>query len=480
MSETQEVIRISSRRIVIGGGTQPLSIQPGCISMQGAWITGVDLWENYAEELARAEGVTDFGDRLISPAFINPHSHLSLGVMRGMDVESSATGNMVEEVFFRFESHCRREDVLAFARIGAYESLLNGVGLVWDHYYHADAIVQALKEVGLAGVVAPTLQDVDGPGKDAWVDGLSATQALNSDLDAANRGIFAAMGPHATDTVSESLWKRVRTWSERWNVPIHAHLAQSLEEVQRCQERQGCTPVEWLNQLGVLDVAQGAAFAHGLYLTERDLGLLNAERHTLVACPYSQLVFGFPSAVSRWEAAGMRWVVATDCAANNDSMNVQKELRFLAGQRTAGTPWSEEYARFFAGEGSGFDVWRKRNETHAALHPTSTPDGLLYRVWSGPGTMHPKFHAGLIAVNGLANLLVWDLEHPAFWPPVNPLRNLAMADPMGAIHAMYVAGRQVGAAGNFHRSLVASDGYREARIEADERLSGVLKRYNGG
>ena len=126
------------------------------------------------------------------------------------------------------------------------------------------------------------------------------------------------------------------------------------------------------------------------------------------------------------------------------------------------------------------DVWRKRNETHAALHPTSTSDGLLYRVWSGPGTMHPKFHAGLIAVNGLANLLVWDLEHPAFWPPVNPLRNLAMADPMGAIHAMYVAGREVGAAGDFHRSLLASDGYREARIEADERLSGVLKRYNGG
>ena len=42
----------------------------------------------------------------------------------------------------------------------------------------------------------------------------------------------------------------------------------------------------------------------------------------------------------RWSEVGVRWVVATDCAANNDSMNVQQELRLVAGLRSVGVPWS--------------------------------------------------------------------------------------------------------------------------------------------
>ena len=80
-------------------------------------------------------------------------------------------------------------------------------------------------EVGLSGVVAPTLQDLSGPGKDRWVDSLSATQGICASF---NRSIFAALGPHATDTVSEALEANGQM-VRQWDVPIHAHLAQVLK-----------------------------------------------------------------------------------------------------------------------------------------------------------------------------------------------------------------------------------------------------------
>ena len=99
---------------------------------------------------------------------------------------------------------------------------------------------------------------------------------------------------------------------------------------------------------------------------------------------------------------------------------------------------------------------------------------LLSRIWSRPGAMHPNFRVGQIAVNAMANLIVWDTGHPAFWPPVNPLRNLAMADPVGAMHGLIVAGQWVGTPGDFHRSLWQSEAYTAAREEADARLKRLL------
>ena len=90
--------------------------------------------------------------------------------------------------------------------------------------------------------------------------------------------------------------------------------------------------------------------------------------------------------------------------------------------------------------------------------------------------MHPGFSAGEIAAGALANLVVWDTSHPSFWPAKDPFRGLAMADTSLAIHAMYVMGREVGVAGDFHRSVSQSEGCRAAVAEASERLEALLAR----
>ncbi len=469
---------ILSRRVVLGPaapseGKTSLRLVGAAVVLEGTTIRSVHELSDGTPFVPEAgDTVIDFGDKLLAPAFINPHTHLALGFLRGLDMRGVARGNMVEEFFFKVERRVSPEDIRAFVRIGAYDSLLAGVGLVWDHYYAGEQVAEGLCDVGLAGVVAPTLQDLSGPGMDAWEAQLDATARIDDSQRFRDQGVLAALGPHATDTVSAELFGKALDVAQARQLPVHAHLAQSVEEYRRARQRHGTTPTEWLERIGVLERAPSSVFAHCIYVDRQDLGRLAKSRSAGVYCPYSQLVFGFPAPASEWTRAGLSWGVATDCASNNDTMNVQKELRFAAGHRTVGTTWSHEFERFLAGDAEASEAtWRRRTELCELNEQDAAPAALLSRVWSEPGKWHPKVRVGVIEPGALANLLVFDLAHPALWPAHDPLQAIAMADTGPAIWAMFVAGKCIGVPGAFHESLVRSETYRDAHREARDRLA---------
>jgi 5-methylthioadenosine/S-adenosylhomocysteine deaminase len=111
-------------------------IVPARIQMAGALIERVE--RDPPADLGTQE--IDLGERLVTPAFVNAHTHLALSFMRGRDLPDGTTAkgarqNLVEDVYFKHESKLAPADIRAFSRMGAYESLLAGVGFVWDHYY---------------------------------------------------------------------------------------------------------------------------------------------------------------------------------------------------------------------------------------------------------------------------------------------------------------------------------------------------------
>jgi 5-methylthioadenosine/S-adenosylhomocysteine deaminase len=254
------------------------------------------------------------------------------------------------------------------------------------------------------------------------------------------------------------------------------HLAQSRDELARVQAREGCTPVELLTRTEILRRAPSVVLAHAIYVPTRDFARPDGSRHTLVFCPSSQLQFGFPADVAAWNAHQLAWVVATDCASSNDSMNLQKELRWCHGAAAAGLTGSPGYAAFLRdGDVASADaLWRTRGERVAQDAPFMRSEALLARVWQAPGALHPGFRAGVIAEGALANLIVWDTDHPAFWPAHDLPRALALSDTTQAIHTLLVCGQPIGRVGGLAEGVLASSAYREARREANERLARLL------
>jgi 5-methylthioadenosine/S-adenosylhomocysteine deaminase len=463
-------------------------IVPARVVVSGASIERVELDPAPA---VPADGLQelDLGERLITPAFVNAHAHLALSFMRGRSLPlgaelgsradprastvKSARQNLVEELFFEHERRLTPPAIRAFTRMGAYESLLAGVGFVWDHYYGGRATADALLDTGLAGAIAPTLQDLAGPGMHDTEAQLEATLSIAQDARCYERGVLAALGPHAPDTVSPALLRKVAELARKEQLPVHMHVAQSYDELHRLETRVGRSPLALLSREGVLDEAPHVLLGHALFAHVGDLRSLNPNRHTLLYCPSAQLQFGFPAPLPLWSELGLRWTVGTDTGASNDTMSVQPELRLAAGAASAMTTGSLALARFTErGQvHDAEDAWAQRKERVARFARHVTSSALLSRVWHEAGSMHPALQVGSIARGALANLAVWELDHPAFWPGTDLLRALAYGDTSQALHTLVVAGRVIGTPGDLVRSVLGSDAYRAAREEANARLS---------
>lgn len=485
-----------ANRVVLPDAAGPkgaLRVVPAAIGVDGARIVAVEevdeddfLEMNFTHPAilaAKSDGIEllDFSDHVLCPAFVNAHTHLAMCAFRGIGGLAAQKGNVVEDLFYKLEQNLSADDVKAFTRMGAFESVLCGTGVVWDHYYYGQAVADALVEVGLCGVVAPTLQDEGGPGA-VWLDQqVHDTEALLASTYADN-GVVAAVGAHATDTVSPSLWRRVSQLASQHNLPIHAHVAQSIEEVERSHERHGKSPVAYLHDVGALDGGSGFLLVHGLFISDDDKKLLHPSRHTLGYCPHSQVQFGFPTGAHPFQQDGIPVVVGTDAGACNDTMNVQQELRLVAGGPSFGVTASASMATF-AKSGALDDakqVWAERNADFDRREQVRAPEQLLRLVWDAPGQLHPAQSSGVLAEGALANILVVDPDHPGLWPATDVVHALCYGDVASALYGVMVGGKFIGERGDFHRSIRDSEAYMAAWAEAQHRLRALEQKIGLG
>jgi 5-methylthioadenosine/S-adenosylhomocysteine deaminase len=440
----------------------PDGVGPATVVLDGPRIAAIEAHDHASDD------VLDVGDHLIVHSWVNAHTHLPMSSLRSIGGTAAREGNVVEELWFAIEACLTPDDIRAFTRLGALECLLNGTGAVFEHYYAGEAVVQALLDVGLTGVVAPTLQDLSGPGAKGWEQALDATVRLHGDASLAEQGIAMALGPHATDTVSDTLWGRVLEAPDE--LPVHVHVAQSPEEFARAAAL-GCTPVERLRRAGALE--RRLLAVHALYVSDADRALLDPERHLLGHCPWSQTQFAFPAPVARWRADGFGVVVGTDAGACNDSMNVQQELRPLASGALYAV--TERAPARGTGPLDAAGLTADRKQAWAAHEALTDARWLLDTITTTPGGFHPRLPMGRIAAGAWANLAVYDLSHPALWPAADPLRALAYGDALAALHTVVVSGRRMGAVGR-PSALLSEPEVRGWIREADERLASLLRR----
>ena len=474
---------IFSKKILLKEGSQYI-VSPGSIEITGNEITNVTKLtiQSYQDSIINENKKNkikthDFGDQLISPAFINSHTHIAMNFFRAFIMNHSKSKNLIEDIFFKCESLLNASDVRAFARIGAYENILNGNGLIWDHYYHGFEVAEACRDVGISAVISPTLQDISGPGLSYYHSMLDQTYQIHSNTTLRKSGIYAAFGPHATDTVSGDLWTEIKKGTKKLNIPIHCHVSQTYDEVLKVNKKFKKSPIEYLYSLGILKNTSNNLFVHGIYLTDKDFKLLKNKHCALVFCPFSQMIFQSPANVMEWYKNKIKWFVATDCVASNDSMNLQKEIRFVSG-----FPSLENTFLKISQLNKNVSKKSKKISFHEINHNKklqnifSNSNFLLDKILEGPGSFHNQFIAGAIKKGALANLIVWTLDHPSMWPAHNVTRNLTMGDTTGAIYNMCVAGKWLGENGNYSQSILNSTGYRNSLEEANQRLNTLIKR----
>ena len=109
--------------------------------------------------------------------------------------------------------------------------------------------------------------------------------------------------------------------SERLEVPIQTHLAETQTEVEEIARDYQLTPLEYLDKWGVLD--RGLMAIHSVHLSPSDIALMQEYEVTVVHCPTSNLKLGSGIApVPQLQAAGITVGLGTDGPASNNDLDM--------------------------------------------------------------------------------------------------------------------------------------------------------------
>jgi 5-methylthioadenosine/S-adenosylhomocysteine deaminase len=274
------------------------------------------------------------GDALIEaggmpavPGLVNAHTHAAMTLLRGHG-DDLPLSEWLEEKIWPAEARLEAEDVYWGTRLACLEMIRSGTVGFWDMYWHPEATARAVADAGVRATIGAPLIDLGAAADGAGLRE-SATRSIE-ELSGAEGLISPALAPHALYTVSGESLSWIAERAEADSLPIHIHLSETEEEVERCLHEHGKRPAAYLDAHGVL--GPRTLLAHGTWLDDDELDLIAERGATLVSNPVANMklavgrVFPLDAAIERGIPVGL----GTDGAASNNSLDLFADMKALA------------------------------------------------------------------------------------------------------------------------------------------------------
>lgn len=228
-----------------------------------------------------ADEVIDASDKIVTPGFINTHTHLSESYLDRSFVEDRGPRNFYLSGLFEFLT-ARNGAITEDARQASIsasmpELIRTGTTTVVEMGLSGRFVADQAEKAGLRAYIGEFYRSgrwytTDGKSVsyEWWEDdGASLMQKavdFIGEIDGrANGRIKGFLTPAQVDTCSETLLRRSRAVADEMKVPMALHASQSVPEFQEMVRRNGCSPIEWLDKIGFLgdDVLLGHAIMPG-------------------------------------------------------------------------------------------------------------------------------------------------------------------------------------------------------------------------
>ena len=118
------------------------------------------------------------------------------------------------------------------------------------------------------------------------------------------------LAPHAPDTCSPDLLRQVREMRDATKLRVNTHVSQSRVEVDFIRERDGMSPPELLEEVGLLDAT--LIGAHCIHLSDQDIARLGRAGVTLAHIAKGNQTHGTTAPTHALCRAGMNLALSTD------------------------------------------------------------------------------------------------------------------------------------------------------------------------
>ncbi|MCQ8904105.1 MAG: amidohydrolase family protein [Methanothermobacter sp.] len=335
-----------------------------------------------------ADTVIDGTGKLLIPGLVNTHTHLSMTLFRGI-ADDLPLDRWLNDHIWPAEARLNGDYCYAGALLGCIEMIRSGTTSFNDMYFYMDHVARAVEEAGLRCVISHGMIDL-GDTEKMRAELMESRRIIKECHGMADGRIMVALGPHSPYTCSEELLKKTATLACENDLMIHIHVSETDNEVSEVSRSHGMTPVEYLDETGLLGPQTVAA--HCVWLKERDMDIL-AERDVKVSHnPTSNMKLASGvSPVTRLLKRGVNVSLGTDGAASNNNLDMFQEMKTAS-------------------------LLQKVN----LGDPTALPAIEVFSMATVNGARALGIDAGLIAPGKLADIVILNTRRPHLTPWRNP------------------------------------------------------------
>jgi 5-methylthioadenosine/S-adenosylhomocysteine deaminase len=290
----------------------------GAVAVDGRTVVAVGPSDRLRAEYD-AETLIDASGRAVLPGLVNAHTHECLP--RGFH-EDLPLMEWLETSTLPAERALTPDQMEAAARLNQAEMIRSGTTTFAEIFRHQDVAADVARETGMRAIVSS--QAIDDPYEIETVE--ANRKVFEQYHGAADGRIQVWFGVHAPYTCHEETMVRAAELADRYDTRLHTHLAETESEVDQIDAEHGLTPVEYLDELGLLTERLHAA--HCVHLTDEDVRLL-ADRGVSVAYnPVSNMKLADGVApVLDLLAADVPVGLATDSNLSNNNLDMFEEMR---------------------------------------------------------------------------------------------------------------------------------------------------------
>src|SRR5215472_1474767 len=305
-------------------------LRSGFIAVRGDQI--VAIGQNPAVAFPKgisAKQIIDAKGKLVLPGFINGHTHMPMTLMRGLK-DDVTLDDWLRKFIFPAEAKNVTEDFVRWgSRLALAEMIRSGTTTFADMYYFEDAVAEETKAAGLRGFVGETWIDFPAPDNKNEVEMAAYTEKFLKKWQG-DALIHASVAPHSIYTCSEKTLREAAAMARKYHAPILIHVSEMRKEFVDSIEKNGATPVQYLERIEFL--GPDVLAAHCIWTDYTDMKILAERQVGCVHNPSSNMMLASGvAAVVDQRAAGMRVGLGTDGpAGSNNDLNMMEEMDLAA------------------------------------------------------------------------------------------------------------------------------------------------------
>ena len=357
-----------------------------------------------------ADEIVDGKGKLATAGMVNTHGHVSMTLLRSY-ADDMALMDWLQNKIWPIEDKMDANDIYWGAMLGIVEMLKGGTACFADMYAFMEDVARACAETGIRANLSRGLIGV-APDKDVK---LAENTVLAKNWQGYDNGrIRVTYGPHAPYTCPVDYLEKVIKEAAANNAEIQMHLCETKFEVDNVLKEHGMTPIKLMDKLGMFEL--GTIAAHCVWLSEEDMDIMAAKHVRVAHNPQSNLKLASGIApVARMLEKGICVGLGTDGASSNNNLDMLEECRAAAMLHKATT----------------FD-------------PLVVPASKAWEMATVDGAKTLGFaNLGLLEAGQLADIVLWDMHKPYWYPRHNKLSQLVYAASANDADTVFVAGKKV-------------------------------------